>query len=550
MKAPESLETLVDYGIIQEVVRPLMSGKEAQVYVVLAGGQECVAKVYKDANQRTFKHRSDYTEGRRTRNTRDQRAVSKRSQHGRKMDEDAWRTTEVEMIYRLRDAGVRVPEPLNFVEGVLVMELVKDGAGNPAPRLGDLTFSPSEAREIYQTLIREVVRMLCAGVVHGDLSDFNVLMSDRGPVVIDFPQSVDPTHNPNSQKLLLRDVENLHRFLARFAPDEPMRPYGEEIWSLFQANRLAPDTELNGRYEAPKAKADTEEVMALIEDADRDNRMRRGERDEDDFDDQDGSTSMIRMDRPRPPLERLIHFAGSSTSREGRSVGPPQESLWERSGARVRRDVAARHRTSAFRRRVPRPIPPGRAMCPQHANAAGEVAGALGNGSGLGWSQPRGMSRSPPMRNGRPLRRAEGGIDAVARARVPTPGPNPKGQREVPIPAMELANAHAKTAPERRRDGQASRGGRSDPQILGRPPRPLELQVMRGSEAVVLRAGGAGALARPVRLDDVARRSSERQCSGGPVAAGRGFAPVTHGADARGQRRQQAGLAAHSAPAR
>ncbi len=325
MKAPESLETLVDYGIIQEVVRHLMSGKEAQVYIVLAGGVESVAKVYKEANQRTFKHRSDYTEGRRTRNTRDQRAMSKRSQHGRKKDEDAWRTTEVEMIYRLRHAGVRVPEPINFVEGVLLMELVKDGAGNAAPRLGDLTFSPSEALEIYHTLIREVVRMLCAGVIHGDLSVFNVLMSDRGPVVIDFPQSVEPTHNPNSQRLLLRDVENLHRFLARFAPDEPVLPYGEEIWSLFQANRLAPDTELTGRYEAPTAKADTEEVMALIEDASRDNQMRRGERDEDDFEDPDGSPTPAA--RAPAPIRRVVDFSRepkrrpSARKREGKKRG-------------------------------------------------------------------------------------------------------------------------------------------------------------------------------------------------------------------------------------
>lgn len=275
MKAPESLETLVDYGIIQEVVRPLMSGKEAQVYVVVADGEECVAKVYKEANQRTFKHRADYTEGRRTRNSRDQRAMTKRTLHGRKKDEDAWRTTEVEMIYRLRDAGVRVPKPLNFVEGVLVMELVKNADGHAAPRLGDLNFSPAEARGIYQQLIREVIRMLCAGVIHGDLSDFNVLMSHDGPVVIDFPQAVDPTHNANGQKLLLRDVENLHRFLARFAPGEPRLPYGEEIWSLFKANRLKPDTALCGLYQAPAGKADTQEVMALIEDASRDERKRR-----------------------------------------------------------------------------------------------------------------------------------------------------------------------------------------------------------------------------------------------------------------------------------
>lgn len=275
MKAPESLAALLDYGIIEEVVAPLMSGKEAHVYVVVADGEECVAKVYKEAHQRTFKHRSSYTEGRRTRNTRDQRAISKRTQHGRQKDEDAWRSTEVDTIYRLRDAGVRVPEPINFVDGVLVMEFVKDSEGRAAPRLGDLTFSPGEAREIYLALIREVVRMLSAGVIHGDLSDFNVLMSHDGPVLIDFPQSVDPTHNPNGRELLLRDVENLNRFLARFAPHEPQRPYGEEIWALFQENRLEPDSELTGGYRAPDDKADTAEVMTLIGDADREEEQRR-----------------------------------------------------------------------------------------------------------------------------------------------------------------------------------------------------------------------------------------------------------------------------------
>ncbi len=278
MKTPESLQTLLDYGIIREVVRPLMSGKEAQVFVVLAGGERCVAKVYKEAHQRTFKHRSSYTEGRRTRNTRDQRARSKRTQHGRKVDEDAWRTTEADMIYRLRDAGVRVPEPINFVDGVLVMELVKDAEGHAAPRLGDLSFSPSEALEIYLQLIREVVRMLCAGVIHGDLSEFNVLMGHDGPVVIDFPQAVDPAHNANARELLLRDVENLHRFLARFAPDRPVLRYGEEIWSLFQENQLRPDSPLSGHYKAAEGKADTGEVMALIEDAKRDEEVRRGGR--------------------------------------------------------------------------------------------------------------------------------------------------------------------------------------------------------------------------------------------------------------------------------
>ena len=335
MKTPESLETLVDYGIIQEVVRPLMSGKEAQVFVVVAGGEECVAKVYKEAIQRTFKHRSDYTEGRRTRNTRDQRTISKRTQHGRKKDEDAWRSTEVEMIYRLRAAGVRVPEPINFVEGVLVMELVKDADGVAAPRLGDLTFSPSEAHEIYQQLIREVVRMLCAGVVHGDLSDFNVLMSHDGPVVIDFPQSVDPTHNPNSEKLLLRDVENLHRFLARFAPDQRLRPYGEEIWSLYKKNRLEPDTKLSGDYVAPAGKADTKEVMELIDDAHRDEEMRRGGRESDSDEDFEGSGRVV-VKSPAP-FRTVVDFGRENAAKSSAK----------------KRDGASRDARPARRRRRP-----------------------------------------------------------------------------------------------------------------------------------------------------------------------------------------------------
>jgi RIO kinase 1 len=280
MKTPEGLAPLLDYGIIQEVIRPLMSGKEAQVYVVLAGGKECVAKVYKEASQRTFKHRTEYTEGRRSRNSRDQRAVSKRTRHGRKQDEAAWRSAEVDTIYRLRDAGVRVPEPINFVDGVLVMELVKDAHGNPAPRLGDLSFEADEACRIYRGLIQEVIRMLCAGVIHGDLSDFNVLMGVDGPVLIDFPQSVDPTHNQNARKLLLRDVDNLHSFVERFSPDERRLPHAQEMWSLYETNRLDPETRLRGDYRGPEGKASTDEVLALIDDANLEEQGRRRARGE------------------------------------------------------------------------------------------------------------------------------------------------------------------------------------------------------------------------------------------------------------------------------
>jgi len=296
MKTPGSLETLVDYGIIQEVVRPLMSGKEAQVYVVLANGEERVAKVYKEAHERTFKHRAEYTEGRRTRNSRDQRAIQKRSRHGRQQDEAAWRSAEIDTIYRLHAGGVRVPEPIHFIDGVLVMELVRDAEGAPAPRLGDLAFGPGEAQGIHQQLMREVVRMLCAGIVHGDLSEFNVLMGADGPVVIDFPQSVEAAKNPSARKLLLRDVENLNRFLARFAPQQTIRPFGEEMWALYEKNRLDPETPLTGDYVAPSAPTRMDDLMALIDDASQDEQMRR-----------DARGDETPLERPQP-IRRVVDF--------------------------------------------------------------------------------------------------------------------------------------------------------------------------------------------------------------------------------------------------
>src|SRR5687768_1097712 len=219
MRIPNSLISLADEGIIEEVVRPLMSGKEAEVFLVRSGGELRVAKVYKEAQNRTFKNRAEYTEGRKVRNTRDQRAINKRSRHGRDQDEAAWRSTEVDMIYRLRDAGVRVPTPHHFIDGVLIMELITDEVGDPAPRLAEVSLSAEEAVRVFDRLLAEAVRMLCAGVVHGDLSDFNVLMGADGPVIIDLPQAVDASSNQNARKLLLRDVDNLQRFLSKFAPN-------------------------------------------------------------------------------------------------------------------------------------------------------------------------------------------------------------------------------------------------------------------------------------------------------------------------------------------
>lgn len=279
MRIPLSLDPLVETGIIQSVVRPLMSGKEAQLYLVISGGEERVAKVYKDAGQRSFKRRDDYTDGRKVRNSRDRRAIAKGSRHGRSENEAAWRSAEVDVIYRLRAAGVRVPEPYNFMEGVLIMELIKDEEGLPAPRLGDLSFSRADAREVYDSVLQEVVRMLCAGVVHGDLSEFNVLMSATGPVIIDFPQAVDPASNPAARRLLLRDVDNLHRFLEQ-ATGQRRSPYAQEMWGLFERSELTPETQLRGRFRDQRAKANTKDVLGLIGEAARDEERRRARRGE------------------------------------------------------------------------------------------------------------------------------------------------------------------------------------------------------------------------------------------------------------------------------
>jgi RIO kinase 1 len=275
MRIPDRLVSLTDEGIVEDVVRPLMSGKEAQVYLVVSGGEQRVAKVYKEAHDRSFKQRAQYTEGRVVRNTRDQRAMTKRTRHGRDQDEAAWRAAEVDVIYRLRAAGVRVPTPHHFIDGVLIMELITDGEGNPAPRLGDVTFDAAGATKVFDHLLCEVVRMLCAGVVHGDLSNFNVLMGSDGPVIIDFPQAVNASSNQNARKLLLRDVDNLQRFLAEYVPGRAQPAYAQEMWNLYQRGELTPEARLTGRFRAEERQANTEAVLALISDAEQDERRRR-----------------------------------------------------------------------------------------------------------------------------------------------------------------------------------------------------------------------------------------------------------------------------------
>lgn len=275
MNIPAGLASLLDQGIVETIVRPLMSGKEAQVYLVRSGGEERVAKVYKEAQHRSFKHRADYTEGRRSKNSRDARAMSKGSQHGKAQEEAAWRSAEVQTIYRLRAAGVSVPTPHHFLDGVLVMELVKDAAGNPAPRLGEAELDAAAAQTIFDQLLREVVKMLCAGVVHADLSDFNVLLGASGPVLIDFPQSFDAAANPNAKEILVRDVANLNRFLNGFGPTEQPLQHAMEMWELYARGELRPDTALTGVHTPSDAAVDLKGLLRDLEDDARDEMRRR-----------------------------------------------------------------------------------------------------------------------------------------------------------------------------------------------------------------------------------------------------------------------------------
>jgi RIO kinase 1 len=248
-------------------MRPLKSGKEAAVYVVRAGHGIRCAKVYKDMAQRSFQQRVQYQEGRKVRGSREARAVGKASKYGRRQQEDAWKNTEVDALYLLRGAGVRVPEPHGYFHGVLVMELVTDADGFSAPRLGEVELGADQARAFHAVLVRQVVRMLCCGLIHGDLSAYNVLVAEDGPVIIDLPQVVDAGGNNAARTMLLRDVNNLTANLGRWAPELLDTWYGEEMWALFEAGDLHPDSELTGTFRHDEHRADVDSVRHAIEDA-------------------------------------------------------------------------------------------------------------------------------------------------------------------------------------------------------------------------------------------------------------------------------------------
>lgn len=264
MKTPVRIQPLIDDGLIDEVVRPLMSGKEAAVYVVRCGDELRCAKVYKEAQKRSFKQAVLYQEGRKVRNTRRARAMEKGSRFGREQQESSWQNAEVDALYRLAAAGVRVPTPYGCFDGVLLMELITDEDGMVAPRLNDVSMSAEQAVEDHAVVMEYIKRMLCVGLVHGDLSEFNVLVDAGGPEIIDLPQAVDAAANNNALSMLKRDVGNMTTYYGQYAPELLSTRYAREMWVAYETGKLDMDTVLTGEFPDDEHEADVAGVVDEI----------------------------------------------------------------------------------------------------------------------------------------------------------------------------------------------------------------------------------------------------------------------------------------------
>lgn len=280
MKIPGGLQPLVDEGIVDAVITQLKSGKEATVFLVACGAEIRCAKVYKDAESRGFHKLAAYQEGRKVRGSRDARGMHKRSRHGRKEQDAAWKNAEVSALYALAAAGVRVPKPYGVFDGVLLMEVVTDAEGHAAPRLNDVEATAEQAREWHALLVRQIVLMLCAGIIHGDLSEYNVLLGTDGPIIIDLPQAVTASGNNNAFSMLERDVNNVRAYCGRFAPELLETQYAHEIWKLYQAAELQPDTPLTGRFVHDASPVDVDGVLYQIDEARREAERRQRGREE------------------------------------------------------------------------------------------------------------------------------------------------------------------------------------------------------------------------------------------------------------------------------
>ena len=274
MKTPAALQPLIDDGVIDEVIRSLKSGKEATVYLVRSGAHTRCAKVYRDMRQRSFQKRARYQEGRKVRGSRQARAIAKSTRFGRREQETAWKNAEVDALYKLVAAGVRVPKPYGYFNDTLIMELVTDAAGSPAPRLGELDLSPETAREYHRFLIQQIVRMLSIGLIHGDLSEFNVLVGTEGPVIIDLPQAVNAAGNNGAFAMLERDVNNLRGTLGRFAPEILETQFAREMWAQYEQGELTADTTLSGAFARDERTADANGILQAVEEA-REEALRR-----------------------------------------------------------------------------------------------------------------------------------------------------------------------------------------------------------------------------------------------------------------------------------
>ena len=285
MRIPKRLQPLVDDGLVDDVISRLKSGKEADIFIVRCGGNIRCAKVYKDAMKRSFKKATQYQEGRKVRSGRQARAMGKRSNYGRQKLEEIWQNAEVDALSRLANAGVRVPETFGCVDGVLLMELVTDDAGDVAPQLGDVVMSEDQAIEDHTVMMHYIMLMLCEGIVHGDLSEFNVLVDDYGPVIIDLPQAVNAAANNSAQEMFSRDVNNMRRHYAEFAPALLHTQYAKEMWALFEAGELTPNSTLSGEFENDNHSADVDAVLeeikaAMEEEQERQERIREADADE------------------------------------------------------------------------------------------------------------------------------------------------------------------------------------------------------------------------------------------------------------------------------